>query len=279
MLFSACVDVEVSSEYRLDGSASHAVQIQIDHVPADRTEKEDMDDILHNLEQRATDAGLEFERIDEAGGVIVRISGTTAVGVEAGAGINSLINATGLNATPGVAAPFRGTFQRETGAIGGTVYTLDMSVDGEMLFDSIVIEQLGDDEERRQAVSMFYVASFPGDVTQTTGEILDSSTVRWNIPFDTVTELSVTARTGGAGSAALFILVGIAAILVITVIAIVIGKYLTRQKRFSTALSGGIHRIPGQQTITHEGQWVARKVRGFTERLDGARHEPPADER
>lgn len=266
--FNACVDVEVISEYREDGSASHAVLMEIDLVPADAEQREDIDDILADLEQRSTDAGLEFERSEKGGVISVQISGTTSEGEEAGAAINGLLNATGLSASPGITAPFRGTFTRETGAIGGSVYTLDLEADGQVLFDSIAVDFLGaNDAERREAVSMRYVATLPGDITNTTGETITDSTVRWTIPFDTVTELSATSRTGGAGSVALFIIGGIVATMVILAIAIALGWYFAGRERLATVLGGAIHRLPGQQTITREGVWVARQIRGLTHRL------------
>lgn len=279
VLLSGCVDIEVRSDYRIDGSASHAIQIQINHVPADREEADDMIDILDELEQRSTDAGLEFEWREETGITTVVISGTTGEGLEAGAALNSLLNATGINAAPGVAAPFRGTFRRETGAIGGNSYNLDLSVDGELLFESVVIERLSDSEEnRRDLVTMYYVASFPGDVTGTGGELLDDRTVRWAVPFEGVTDLSATTRTGGAGSAALFIIVGIAAALVIVLIAAALGLYFARRKRLSVTLGGAIHRLPGQQTITREGIWVAHKISGLTHYLRRGKPDKPVDE-
>lgn len=266
--FSACVDVEVASEYREDGSASHALQIKIDLVPTDAEQREDIDDILSDLEQRSTDSGLEFERSEEAGVITVQISGTTSEGEEAGAAINGLLNATGLSASPGITAPFRGTFTRETGAIGGSVYTLDLEADGQVLFESIAVDFLGaNDAERREAVSMRYIATLPGNVTETTGERLTDSTVGWTIPFDTVTELSATSRTGGAGSVALFIIGGIIAAIVILAIAIALGWYFAGRERLATVLGGAIHRLPGQQTITREGVWVARRIRHLTHRL------------
>jgi hypothetical protein len=275
-LLSACVDIELSSEYHIDGTASHAVRIQVAYVPTDREDVDNMEAILADLEERTINAGLEYERSDEPGVVTIQISGTTSEGEEAGAALNSLLNATGLNASPGVTAPFRGTFEREAGAVGGSSYTLDLSVDGALLFESVVIERVNSDPSlQRESVSMFYVASFPGDVTETSGEELDDRTVRWEIPFDGTTELTATARTGGAGSAALFIIVGVAALIVIIAIAAGLAWYFSRRKRLSMTLGGAIHRIPGQQTVTSEGIWVARKINEFTYRLGRNRREPP----
>lgn len=279
LLISACVDVELASEYRIDGSASHSIQIQVDFVPSDREDVEDMEAILGDLRERSENSGLDFERTDETGRVTVRITGTTSEGQEAGAALNSMINATGISAAPGVAAPFRGTFHRETGAIGGSSYILDLSVDGEMLFESVVLERMSETTlDRQESVTMRYVASFPGDVTSTTGTQLDDQTVQWEIPFTGVTELGATARTGGPGSAALFVVAGVAVAIIILAVAVFLGWYFARRRRLNVTLGGAIHRIPGQQTITREGIWVARKISGFTRRLNGGRREPPGPE-
>lgn len=279
LVTTACVDVELSSEYRIDGSASHAIQIQLEFVPADREDIEDMEAVLSDLQERTMNSGLEFERTEEAGQVTVRISGTTSEGQEAGAALNSLLNATGINASPGVTAPFRGTFQRETGAVGGSSYILDLSVDGELLFENVVIERFaGDEADRRDLVSMYYVATFPGDVTETTGQKIDDRTVRWEIPFTGVTDLSATARTGSPGSVALFVIGGVVIAMLIFAIALALGWYFAGRERLSMTLGGAIHRIPGQQTITREGIWVARKVSGLTHKLRGQPTEPPGEQ-
>lgn len=279
VILSACVDVEVLSEYRLDGTASHTVNIEIDHTAADGVRPEDIDTILATLEQRSADAGLEFERSETAGVTTVRMSGTTAEGEEAGAAINGLLNATGLSASPGITAPFRGTFTRETGAIGGSVYTLDLEVDGEILLDSVAVNLLGrSDAERREAVSLRYVATLPGDISSTSGEKLTDDTVRWPVPFNVVTELDATSRTGGTGSVALFIIGGIIVAIVMLIIAIGFGWYLAGRKRLPTVLGGALHRLPGQQTITREGVWVSRRLRGVTQRLSRNKSETSADE-
>lgn len=277
---SGCVDVEVTSDYREDGSASHVVQLRIEHVSANRSESDDLQAVLRDLEQRSIDSGLQFERVDETGLTTVRIIAETAEGQEAGAALNSLINATGINSTPGVTAPFRGTFSRETGAIGGSSYHLDLIVDGSLLFESVVNDRFsGTPEEQRAAVSMTYVATFPGDVTDTSGEQIDDRSVRWDVPFEGETDLSATASTGGAGSAALFIIVGLVAAILILVVAIVFGRYFAGRKRISTTLGGAIHRLPGQQTITHEGVWVAARFHALVHRLTGRKPEPPAQEK
>lgn len=280
MLMSACVDIEVASEYREDSSASHVVQLRIEHVPADRSESDDLNAVLRDLEQRSIDSGLAFERIDESGLTTVRITAETDEGQEAGAALNSLINATGINITPGVTAPFRGTFSRETGAIGGSSYHLDLAVDGGLLFDSVVTDRFsGTPAEQRSAVSMTYVATFPGDVTATSGEKVNDRSVRWDIPFEGETDLSATARTGGVGAAALFIVVGIAAAIVILIVAIGFGRYFAGRQRISTTLGGAIHRLPGQQTITREGVWVAARFNALVQRLTGRKPKPPAQEK
>lgn len=280
VLLSACIDIEVRSEYRLDGTASHVIQIEIAYVPADSTEHEDIESILTNLEQQITETGMDYERIDAPGLTTVRISGSTGEGQEAGASLNGMLNATGLNATPGVTAPFRGTFGSETGAIGGSAYTLDLVVDGELLFNNIVIDRTGrDDEAHREAVSMTYVATLPGTISDTNGTQIDDDTVRWDVPFDAVTELKATSRTGSTGSAVLFIIVGVAAAIVILGIALVLGRFFAGRQRMPTVLGSGIHRLPGQQTITREGVWVARKISGLTRKLSRSRPDKPADER
>ncbi|CAN5828143.1 hypothetical protein BH20CHL1_BH20CHL1_01150 [soil metagenome] len=280
VLFSACVDVEIGSEYRLDGSATHSIQIVISQDPDERVTPGQIAGFLSDLEQQALDAGLEFTRNEGRGATTVRITGTTSDGQDAGASINGLINATGLNTSPGVTAPFRGTFTRGTGAVGGTAYILDLSVDGQLLFASLA-SAVTDDQEAalRETLTMHYSATLPGDITETTGEQLNDSTVRWEIPPDTETQLQATSRTGGSGSAALFIVLGVAAIVAGILIAAGLGWYFARRKRLTNALGGALHRLPGQRTITTEGAWVAARIGGLTRRLSRSKPDEPADER
>lgn len=280
LLFSACVDVEIGSEYLLDGSATHSIQIAISPEPDDRVSRLEITSVLDGLERQATDAGLEFARSEEQGVTTVRITGTTSDGQDAGASINGLINATGLNATPGVTAPFRGTFARETGAVGGTAYILDLSVDGQLLFDSLAVSVTDEQEAAlHEALTMRYVATLPGDITETTGERINDSSVRWEIPSDAEAHLQATSRTSGSGSAALFIILGIVAIIAVIIIAAGPGWYFARRKRLANALGGAPHRLPGQRTITTEGAWVAAKIGGLTRRLSRTKPDKPADKR
>lgn len=279
LLFSACVDVEIGSEYLLDGSATHSIQIAISPEPDDQVSRLEITSFLDGLERQATNAGLEFMRSQEQGVTTVRITGTTSDGQDAGASINGLINATGLNATPGVTAPFRGTFTRETGAVGGTDYILDLTVDGRLLVDSLPVS-ITDEQEAalRDALTIRYVATLPGDITETTGESVNDSTVRWEIPPNAETQLQATSRTGGSGSAALFIVLGVVAIIAVILIAAGLGWYFARRKRLANALGGPLHRLPGQQTITTEGAWVAARISGLTRRLSRTKPDEPADE-
>lgn len=280
IILTGCVEIEIRSEYRQDGSASHTIQLQVTYVPANRDEADDLTAILGELEERSIAAGLEYEQSDEEGLITVLITGTTSEGQEAGAALNSMINATGINASPGVAAPFRGTFQRETGPVGGSSYVLDLTVDGGLLFESVVIERLNSPRSAwRNAVDMTYVATLPGNVVETSGEKLDSKTVRWTIANTGVTELDATARTGGFGSALLFLVAGVASMVVAIGLGVGFGWYFARRRRLSLTLSGPLHRIPDQQTITREGIWVARKISGVINWLQGTESALPGEDR
>lgn len=278
LLLSACVDVEIRSEYRLDGTAAHSIEITIPEQPGEEISPEQVDAVLENLRQRATDAGLQFVRTERRDTTSVRITGTTGDSLDAGASINGLINATGLNASPGVTAPFRGTFARETGAVGGTAYTLDLTVDGQLLFDSVAVSSREDRETAlRNGLTVHYVATLPGDITETTGERVDDHTVRWEVQPAGETALTATSRTGGSGSAALFIILGLAAFGVVIVVALVLGWYFAGRERLANTLGGALHRLPGQRTITTEGAWVAAKISGLTHRLSKTRRDDPEE--
>lgn len=280
LVLSGCVEIEMRSEYRQDGSASHTIQIQVAYVPANRDEADDLTAILLELQERSVAAGLEYEQAEDAGTITVLITGTTSEGQEAGAALNSMINATGINASPGVAAPFRGTFQRQTGAVGGSSYVLDLTVDGELLFESVVIERLNSPRSAwRNAVKMTYVASMPGNIVETSGEKLDSKTVRWVIANTGTTDLDVTARTGGLGSAVLFVISGAVAMAVAIGLGVGFGWYFSRRRRLAVTLSGPLHRIPDQQTITPEGIWVARKISGVINWLQNTESALPGEDR
>ncbi len=280
IILSGCVEIEMRSEYRQDGSASHTIKLQVAYVPANRDEADDLSSILDELEERSVAAGLEFERTEETGLITVLVTGTTAEGQEAGASLNSMINATGINASPGVAAPFRGTFQRQTGPVGGSSYVLDLTVDGELLFESVVIERLNSPRSAwRNAVNMTYVATLPGNIVETSGEQLDSQTAHWTIANNGVTELDATARTGGFGSAMLFVIAGAAAMVVAIGLGVGFGWYFSRRRRLALTLSGPLHRIPDQQTITPEGIWVARKISGVINWLQGTDSALPGEDK
>lgn len=280
LLLSACVDVEIGSEYRLDGSATHSIQIVMPLPVDEGVDPDAVTRFLEDLEQQASEAGFEFARIEQQDSITARVTATTSASEDAGASINGLINATGLNASPGVTAPFRGTFAQETGAVGGTGYTLDLSVDGQLLFESVQVNgQENQTTALRDALEVSYVATLPGDITGTTGDKINDSTVRWDIPPAGEIQLLATSSTGGSGSAALFVIAGLIAFGAVILIALALGWYFAGRDRLANALGGALHRLPGQRTITTEGAWVARKIGAVTHRLSRSKDSGSKDKR
>lgn len=281
LLTAGCARVSFQSTFNEDGTATHAIAATFPRDEFERAAEGRAGRLIDTLNQRAESAGLDVDRALTAESVTVRISTTTANRAEVGGALNSLINATGATAEPGINAPFIGNFQQEKGAIGGGTFELDLTVDGELLFDGLYSLAQGvrpglTKDELDAGLTMDYVVSLPGTVEETNGERIDSNTVRWEIPNDRTIELHAISSKASDNASTLFILGGVTLLAVAIGIGVLAGLFLVRRRRFTAHLALISTRLPRGSTVTTLGIWVSLRLRGIAERLwrRGGRTEP-----
>lgn len=273
LFLTACGEAEFSSTFERDESGEHSLAFTVPRPEFESAmERQEADATLDLISNQAAEGGLRVERVLTQDHVTIRITTTDQTETETGAALNSLLNASGINANPGISAPFRGNFQRASGPVGGNRFVLDMTVDGPDLYNSIDVLALrirheAPPEEVRENITITYVATFPGDVTETDGELIDDNVVRWAISADQQTSVYAESRLAGSGSAALFIAAGLVSLVAVMVLAVIVAILLNRRGRLATRLSAATAEFPRHIAITEEGVWVAHRIRRYVDRL------------
>ncbi len=282
-MLTGCVSVEFGSELSDDGSGRHWIGVTFPTSELERPEFPGINSTLDNIVAEAEAAGLEVTTVEEGDLVTVSVSTEQTDSEDVGAALNSLLNATGINASPGIVAPFQGTFRQKSEAVGGTVYVLDLMVDGEQLFESLAVLGTGDfealpPEQIRQQLELEYFASLPGEVTETNGELIDLNTVRWQIPLAGTVDLTATSKESESGSGLLFTISGLifAALTALATVAIV--RILLRRRQLARHIHDAVPDLPQATKDNIAGLWIARKIRPIVLRIwqsSGSSSPPP----
>ena len=111
MLISGCVQVEFSSVYQRVGTATHSLSITIPEAEYDQAEASGQLAAYDLIAENAESAGIQVDRFEDDDSVVIQVSVERPNGEDAGAALNSLLNATGINQSPGISAPFTGSFR------------------------------------------------------------------------------------------------------------------------------------------------------------------------
>lgn len=272
VLLTGCARTSFQSTFNGDGSASHQIAITLPREQFEEAEQGDAADVIASLRERTDAAGLRVSRTLTAESVTIHIVSDTTNALEVGGALNSLVNATGITAEPGINAPFIGEFRQEKGALGGSSYVLDLTVNGEQLFQglyqfALVIEPSLSEDQFREALTIDYVAQLPGQIDETTGDQIDNHTVRWEIPFDRTIELRATSSTSPQHAAMLFIGGGVAVLILLLAIGLASGLILIQWRRLTAHLARISATLPRGSTITAPGIWVSQRLSGLVRRL------------
>jgi hypothetical protein len=201
LAIAGCGRMTFSSTFAEDESATHSVEVVFERGGMVEADAIRLQRAIDAAEARATEDGLAVARIDTPAEVGLRVMSTTTDASDVGAALNSLFNSLGVTEGDAPLAPFQGTFQRQSEAVGGTGFELEMTVDGAILYQAIVNvapgnRQLATPEGVREIIEISYVATMPGTIRDTDGEQLDDNTTRWVIPLDSVSEMSVVSTVG-----------------------------------------------------------------------------------
>lgn len=277
---TGCVQVEFTSEFQRDGTAVHALSVIVPREQYEAAEAAGQTAEFEEISRSAADAGLQASKRVTDDEVILRVSTERPDGEDTGAALNSLLNATGINESPGISAPFSGFYQQEGAAVGGSNFVLDMTIDGELLYDSVASTDAASGysrDEIEENVSIGYQVSVPGDLINSTGIEVEPGTVRWEIEPGETISTQTEASAGAPSRAVLFVAAGVASAIGAIVLAILIGLVLVRRPRLATSISNASLHFPRRTTFTREGIWVARQVRLIVDRIwhRGAPHHRP----
>jgi hypothetical protein len=219
LAIGGCVQGELQSEYRNDGSARHSLETTIDRdaveqlqaLAGDEAGQLDILTASEEAEERAEAAGLDFEPVSTDDRVGSRVSKEFEDGEDIGAAFDEIFTASTDEGADVPLGAVTGTFVQD-----GDDYRLTMTIDSGLLFTGF-----GEGDEIQgfspeDLVEFSYTATMPGDIQETNGEEVDDDTARWEIPVSGVTEISaVSSGSSGSDSASLLIIVGLILLLLI----------------------------------------------------------------
>ena len=229
LLLSGCVELNMESEFRDDGSARHSIETTIerdsyDQLAAMGGEEADMFSELDATEDEAEAAGFEFEKIDTDEKLGSRIAREYDDGHDVEAAFNEMFEANADAEGDVPTGGITGTYESD-----GDEHRLNLTIDSSILFPDAgdgSTTQFGDMSD---LVTITYTATLPGEIKETNGEKVDDNTVRWELPLTGTTEITaVSEGSGSGGGGSNIILIALIALLLIGG---AVAAYLFTQRR------------------------------------------------
>ena len=89
---SGCARMEIGSQFRSDGSATHSIMLVFDRDVLSASDLARVNQQLPAIASQAQDNGYTAERLDTASDIGMRITSTTTDGTDPTAELNSLLN-------------------------------------------------------------------------------------------------------------------------------------------------------------------------------------------
>jgi hypothetical protein len=215
VLLSGCIEVKIESEFDSDLSARHVFETTIEKEALEQLQSmggEDTDTFsdTEEIEREANEQGLDFERIENDERIGWRVSKRVEDSSDVGAALNEVFQGADPEAEPS-SGGFSGTFTRD-----GDTFRLDLTVTSDEVFEGQEedAEDLGMDMS--QIITFVYIATMPGEVTETNGTKIGDNKVQWDIPLTGTTTLTaVSQETGGGAASSNLLLFGLIALLLI----------------------------------------------------------------
>jgi hypothetical protein len=235
-MLSGCGTVTLSSTFREDGSASHQLMIVVSRSAVLERDIATIERELLAAEQRARIAGFQTQRINNPSDIGLRVTTTTRDATNTGLALNNLFNSLGAGPDEGTLAPFQGTFRRESEAVGGTAYALELTASGEVLFQGLRglapgNRDLETPEAMAQVVRFVYRARMPGTIRETTGTITDTSVAEWNLPLTETTTMTASSTVGRETPWLWITLAIVGALAVVVLAGVLVSSLLLRGSR------------------------------------------------
>jgi hypothetical protein len=231
VLLAGCIEVAVESEFDSDGSARHSIAMLVDRSLADDpTFSEELD--FEEMQQEARDAGFEADLVETDQQVGVRMFRDVSDNEDLGTVLNALFSSIDTETPP--ADAFSGSFTTSGGGSGrATRHSLTITVDADALFAEEEAE-IADDldfppEMMRQFFNITYAAVLPGEIVDHNGQLIGSSRVEWNIPFEGVQTFQATSEEGG--SVGILLIAGAAVGALALLLVAIVGVLVMSQRR------------------------------------------------
>lgn len=230
LLLGGCSTVSFGSIFHTDGTATHSVTIMFLRGGLVDSDARRLERQFNAILERASADGYTAERLNTMTQTGVRVSTTTREVIDTGAALNSLYNSL-THGSSGPIAPFVGGFDREGTAVGGGQFSFRLHVDGDLLFRSIQEvspghRQLSSRAGVNEIVTFAYSVTMPGQVRDTNGELSGRNIVRWEIPLEGVTLMTVESNLNEDSPWLLIGLTIIAALIVVIAVAAVVAWVL-----------------------------------------------------
>lgn len=236
VVFAGCASVRFSSTFDVSGTATHTLEVR---VPREGLTEQDLARVerqLADAELNARSGGLTTVRIDNPETIGIRVINETNDAADAGLALNSIFNTLAADPTTGPVAPFQGTFERVSEAVGGNSFEVNMTVNGDLLYRAAAtaapgLPQFSTPEGVREAVQIEYLVTMPGEITETNGGLRGDSSVVWTIPLDGPTQLYARSTVGKRTPWLWTIVAIVGALAIVATTAAIVWKLLIARQR------------------------------------------------
>lgn len=236
LVFAGCASVRFGSTFSEDGTATHTLEVTVPRASMTEQDLARVERQIADAEINARSGGLTTARIDNPETIGIRVINTTQDVTDAGLALNSIFNTLVIDETTGPVAPFQGTFERVSDAVGGNSFELKLMVDGDLLYAAAAKiapghAQFSTPAGVRELVQIDYLVTMPGEVTNTNGGRRGESSAIWTIPLEGPTQLEVRS-TVGKDTPWLWTILAIAgALAVVALTAALVWTILLRRRR------------------------------------------------
>ena len=228
LLITGCVTMTAESDINEDLSGTHALTVTMDTEFLNSMGEEfSAEEAQEEITPDDVPEGYTVEPIEGENLVGAKISTTVEDSEPLGDVLNDLFNA---RTTDGeLIDPFSGTLEKD-----GNEYRLSVTVDGNALSQSTAEEMQGSEDmgiTMEELLEMTYTIKLPGELLETNGEELPDGRIQWTLPVDGTLEMTAASETEGGGALTLIlVLLGIGALLLIGIVAVVALLLFSRRK-------------------------------------------------
>lgn len=201
VLFAGCASVRFGSTFTEDGTATHTLEVTVPRASMNAQDLARVERQIADAEINARSAGLTTARIDNPEMLGIRVINTTQDATDAGLALNSIFNTLANDSTTGPVAPFQGTFERVSEAVGGNSFELQLTVDGDLLYAAAATvapghPQFATPDGVRELIQIQYAVTMPGEITDTNGGLDGEGSVVWTVPLEGPTLLEARSTVG-----------------------------------------------------------------------------------